>query len=123
MTLLQHDDIEIRSPAFHDRREFGRRATFKRAKICFPADIEHDCIVIDLSDGGARVRLLGTVEPPATFDLKIPGDDFIVTCEVAHRTDQSVGVKFVRSPRRLSWQKSSGQGGLTAAPASGKSER
>jgi hypothetical protein len=61
--------------------------------------------IVDRSDAGARIKLSNpdTVDPE--FDLEIPDDDFIVRCKIVHIDDISVGVKYIKPPRRISWLK------------------
>lgn len=105
MASNQSTEIARRSPAFHERRQFGRRATFKRGVLVAADGFEMRCIVVDLSDGGARLTAQDAERAPATFDLVVAEDDFTVACAVMHRTDNSLGVRFERAPRRLSWAK------------------
>ena len=61
--------------------------------------------IVDLSDAGAQIKLSNPdlVEPE--FDLEIPDDDFIVRCKLIHVDDISVGAKYIKPPRRISWLK------------------
>ncbi len=37
------------------------------------------------------------------FYLEIPDDDLIVKCRVVHVDEVSIGVKYIKPPRRISW--------------------
>lgn len=90
-----------------ERRRFGRRSTFKAAVIVDRRDrqspIHIKCFVVDISDGGARLQLDELQAVPQCLELIIEADDFSVQCEIAWRSENQVGVQFIRSPRRLSW--------------------
>jgi hypothetical protein len=94
-----------------ERRRFGRRSTFKMAVIVDGRDrqspIRIQCIVVDISDGGARLQLDGFQAVPQYLELIIEADDFSVQCEIAWSLENQMGVKFIRSPRRLSWTSTS----------------
>jgi hypothetical protein len=85
-----------------DRRGFGRRNTFKSATILTTIGDTAQCVVVNLSVGGALLRLRSNLGSLDTFELHIEEDDILVLCRVVHRTDGNVGVQFIRSPRRAS---------------------
>lgn len=88
-----------------DRRQFGRRPVFKAAALVLSDGRRMTGFIVDLSDAGARIKLSNPdlVEPE--FDLEIPDDDFIVRCKLIHVDDISVGAKYIKPPRRISWLK------------------
>ena len=86
-----------------ERRQFGRRRTLKFAIIRAPGCSAIRCAVVDISEGGAKIQLQDAAAVPAQFELSIEADDFAVTCQLVYRQDLHAGVKFVSSPRRLSW--------------------
>jgi hypothetical protein len=61
--------------------------------------------VVDLSEAGARIKIADPDRAEKEFYLEIPADDFIVKCRIAHVQDASIGVLFIRPPRRISWLK------------------
>jgi hypothetical protein len=87
------------------RRQFGRRPTFKTATIVQGDGARIPATVIDLSEGGARLKISESGGIDEEFYLEIPADDFIVKCRLAHVQETSIGVLFIRPPRRLSWLK------------------
>lgn len=97
--------MKSRSPAFHDRRHFGRRATFKRALMRYADGRQEPAVVVDISEGGARLTVKDAAAIEETFDLLIIDDEFAAFCAVVHRTSNSIGVRFARAPRKLSWRK------------------
>lgn len=85
-----------------DRRRFGRRETFKAARIVVPVLPPVRCFVVNLSTGGALLQLKEDEVVRDEFKLIIEDDDIIVSCAVVHRSDARIGVRFTSSPRRAS---------------------
>lgn len=86
-----------------DRRKFGRRTVCKPAWISQDLRLAQRCVVIDISEGGARLK----IDQPDTlcpeFMLAIPEDDLLYKCRIAHRQKDSVGVEFMRCAQSLSY--------------------
>ena len=90
----------------HERRQFGRRAVFKHAQYLGAVNSTPlACIVVDISAGGARIRMTSDNELGDSIYLLIPDDDFAVQCRVVHVNNGYAGLEFISSPRRLSWRK------------------
>ena len=71
-----------------------RKRTFIGAKILLKGGASVlDCVVKDLSDGGARLRVDGAVAVPEEFDLKL-SDSRSFHCRVVWRRLEAVGVSF-----------------------------
>jgi hypothetical protein len=87
------------------RRQFGRRPAFKPATIVQADGTRIPATVVDLWVAGARIKVAEPNHAGSEFYLEIPADDFIVKCRVAHVQEASIGVLFIRPPRRLSWLK------------------
>lgn len=90
--------------AFQERRQFGRRSVLKHAIICDDEGGKRKCTVVDMSEGGARIKLDDVDKIPGEFLVEIPADDFVVRCRIVHRQPDSIGVEFARSPSRISWR-------------------
>jgi hypothetical protein len=88
-----------------ERRRFGRRATCKPAQIIGAGKETMSCIVVDISESGAKLRLAADEILPSKFELCIEQDDFTVTCRLVHYRDQHAGVEFLALPKKLSWQR------------------
>ena len=86
-----------------DLRKFGRRPVFKAAVIELLDGQRLSGTVLDLSDGGARIKLHEPEQLNGEFYLEIPGDDFIVKCRLVRVDDAIAGLSYIRPPRRLSW--------------------
>lgn len=80
---------------FHERRASARRVVDSPGSIVPNAgEMPQDCVVADISDGGAR--LVAQTNVPDDFVLIInDGSDVRHTCRVVWRLDDEVGVEFV----------------------------
>lgn len=78
-----------------DRRKFERKRVLRRGRIVFRKG--HgviDCVVLDLSAGGARLRAPGLIAVPDHFELRLEnGSSYAV--EVVTRGFETTGVRFV----------------------------
>jgi hypothetical protein len=88
-----------------DLRKFGRRPVFKAAVIELNNGQRLSGTVLDISDGGAKIKLPEPERLIGEFYLEIPGDDFIVKCRLVRIDDAIAGLTYIRPPRRLSWLK------------------
>jgi hypothetical protein len=78
------------------RRREPRRRVLKAATAAFNSrNSVINCVVRDLSESGARLRFDGLFRPPHEFDLLIPTGRRHHACEVAWRSQQDIGVRFV----------------------------
>jgi hypothetical protein len=83
-----------------ERRASPRRRVLKGAIIAYgDRKMSLPCTVRNLSATGARVRIEAAVSAPDSFILFIEMDAIEVDCEVVHRSEKDLGVKFV-SPTR-----------------------
>ena len=85
---------------FGERRNNQRTTINRVAKLMAEAGTPiGDCIVIDISDGGARL-LCENFTAPDTFRLVIDGDPPIrEDCRVAWRLGCELGVEFITKQR------------------------
>jgi len=58
------------------------------------------CTVRDISEGGAQLRLDGTMFAPNHFELIIELDGTEADCDVVWRRGRDLGVRFRAAPRR-----------------------
>ncbi|WP_162826678.1 PilZ domain-containing protein [Pseudolabrys taiwanensis] len=85
---------------FKDRRKTQRRVINRVAQYqCGLGSLPRTCMVIDISDGGAR--LYAETELPDTFTLAVTGDgiDTRRECRVVWRLGGEYGVAFTGQPR------------------------
>jgi hypothetical protein len=82
-----------------ERRQFGRRRTFVHAIVSARGRPSVPCIMRDVSEGGALLEVSYPRWFPARFRLVIEATGFETECEIVHRTDTAVGVRFMTPVR------------------------
>jgi hypothetical protein len=82
-------------PMFEDRRASPRRVVDCPGSIvCGTGAKALDCVIADISDGGARLVVAGGV--PEEFGLMInDGSGAEYSCRVVWRLDDEIGVEFL----------------------------
>jgi len=78
-----------------ERRQFGRRQTCLHGIITPRGRASEPCIVRDVSEEGALLEVAHPTWLPTRFHLLLEANGFETDCEVMHRTDKAVGVRFV----------------------------
>jgi len=53
-----------------------------------------DCVVRDLSPGGARLKIANPAVLPESFDLQLTDENLLIPCVVVWRKSFEVGVRF-----------------------------
>lgn len=78
-----------------ERRRDARYLISKNAKILFDDGRgEMSCTIVEMSNTGARLHPSDPKTLPDIFDLVVaPGEE--VKCEVVHRADLEIGVRFI----------------------------
>ena len=85
-----------------DNRRSLRRRILKGGIVAFnDRHVTLACTVRDISVGGARLRIMGSVSPPNRFELLIELDGLEVPCEVVRRDGNEIAVMFLSEPRRI----------------------
>ena len=85
-----------------DKRRAPRKRILKGATIAFnDRSSTMSCVVRDISDTGARLRLTKGQVVPSRFELFIDIDGIEVPCAVAWRRGDEVGVVFEAPPTRV----------------------
>ena len=84
----------------HDRRSRERRSTkrsrtLKGAKIIIGSSSVIDCIVRNLTNTGARIRIQNTVNLPEVFDLTLDGGYSFRSCRIKWRSITETGLQFI----------------------------
>jgi hypothetical protein len=78
-----------------NRRQETRYRLLQRGRIIINGGFSAiDCVVLDVSAGGAKLKLAEWLVLPGRFDLKL-GDQPPRKVEVCHRTPDTIGVRFV----------------------------
>lgn len=87
----------------YEKRRGLRRPVGYLATIVRPEDGSHlaDCMVLDLSEGGARLRVKAEIELPKRFILMLARVAKVLRrCETVWRRGPEMGVQFVSAPSR-----------------------
>src|SRR5262245_47523315 len=85
-----------------ERRLSPRRRVLKGGVVAFnDRYVTLPCTVRDLSEGGARLRIEGSIAAPDTFELIIEIDGLEAPCEVVSRRGNEVSVRFTSPPRKI----------------------
>lgn len=93
----QHDPQE--------RRHLRRNTVLRKAQVLFGSTL-HDCLVVDSSEGGARIQTAAPVALPSTVVLRL-SDGQSIPANQAWSRGTEVGLAF--------WPESRGLGADTAA--------
>ncbi len=89
-----------------ETRSAKRRRVLKTGKIEINLDYaDIPCLVHDISDTGAKIKVTSENLVPDNFTLHIPMDGFAVDCHVIQRNAKSFGVEFVGDKRKLAKKK------------------
>lgn len=84
------------------RRKNPRRNFHYTAKVLGPGGIQWDGFIVDISDSGAQLEFVDTRDIPDEFCMLIGGQGAVKrACKVVWRSDDRLGVRFVRAPERL----------------------
>lgn len=80
---------------YSDRRAAPRKRILKAGVIRALPDFEATCVVRDLSEGGAKIKVKDAKLVPDMFQLTIELDGLLAKCQVMWRNDNNeLGVKF-----------------------------
>ena len=80
-----------------EHRAGQRRRMLKQAQIV--TNTGHstlDCLVRDMSLGGARLKVENGLAVPASFELRLVTEDTCVQVQVVWRKSNEVGVRFAK---------------------------
>ena len=78
-----------------ERRKSARSRVLKGAKLVFLGTSSViDCVVRNVTNGGARVQIANTVDLPEPFGLTFDGGHSVRPCRIAWRTFTETGVEF-----------------------------
>ena len=91
--MMQSVDESEATPA-DDRRHSGREGKLLSGKIVYnKSSCVMNCVVLNISDGGAKLRPADIVHCPAEFALRVVGQR-PRDCEVVWRSQDTLGVRF-----------------------------
>jgi PilZ domain len=78
-----------------DHRSVTRARAFLKAQIRFNSGMSTmDCLIRDLSEGGARLQISDSVALPSSFELYIPKRDETRRAVLHWRNSEEIGVGF-----------------------------
>lgn len=78
-----------------ERRQHSRTRVLRRAKVVFQRGHSAiDCVVLELSPGGAKLRLGAWLSLPDAFELRLEHGPTL-PARVCHRGPESTGVRFL----------------------------
>ena len=77
-----------------EQRKSPRYRVFKKATIAFNRAGGIDCVVRNISDGGACLDVASPLGIPSDFDLLFANDHAVRPCHVVWRTERRIGVAF-----------------------------
>ena len=79
----------------HDRRDRSRSRIFKSAKLILGTSSVFDCVVRNLTNGGARIEIPNAVDLPEAVDITFDGGRTFRPCRLVWRTLNETGVQFL----------------------------
>ena len=77
-----------------EKRATPRHRVLKHGTLAFGGGGGVDCMVRNISSGGARVDIANPVGVPPTFTLVIEADQFMRRCRAVWSNDNRIGVAF-----------------------------
>ncbi len=81
-----------------ERRQVRRQRTQLPARVVIDGSVR-DCVISDISEMGARLKLGTTITLPPKFILDMTQNGSVLRmCELRHRTGGSAGVRFIPTP-------------------------
>lgn len=77
-----------------EKRKSVRHKVYKAATIAFNRAAGIDCIVRNMSDGGACLDVASPLGIPDDFALRITSEHVTRTCHVVWKAERRIGVAF-----------------------------
>jgi len=77
-----------------DRRSARRQRVLKEGKVILSDRVSLDCVVRDISPGGARIEFDTPVSLPADFSLRIVSADLVIPATPAWQRKLEAGIRF-----------------------------
>ena len=78
-----------------ERRRSTRSRVLKGAKVILDASSVIDCLVHNLTDGGARIEIQNAVALPEAVDVTFDSGRTLRPCRLVWRTLNETGVQFL----------------------------
>lgn len=83
-----------------ERRKFGRKECRVPATIKTARNETIPCVLLDFSEGGARLEFAAPVKLNGQFDLVISQLALAVPCQLRHAFGRTIGIEFIEQPGR-----------------------
>lgn len=94
-----HNHVEMANLDDDENRTAPRRRALKAGVVSFNnGKITLPCVVRDISDSGAKLKVDIGRHPPDQFQLQIELDGLVASCAVVWRDEQHLGVEFTEPP-------------------------
>jgi PilZ domain len=77
-----------------EKRAAPRHRVLKHGTLAFGGGGGIDCMVRNISEGGARLEIVSPVGVPTSFTLVIETDQFMRRCHAVWSNDTRIGVAF-----------------------------
>jgi hypothetical protein len=84
-----------------ERRTYARMRVLKGAKIVIGTTSVIDCVVRDLTNGGARVKIPNAASLPEVVAITFDNGRTCRPCHIAWRTLNETGLQFTDPPRQV----------------------
>ncbi len=98
-TAVLHNHQEMVSLDRSEKRTSPRRRALKAGVVSLNnGNITLPCVVRDISDTGAKLKVDTGRHPPDHFQLQIELDGLVASCTVVWRDGQQLGVEFNEPP-------------------------
>ncbi len=95
--LNNHQEMATLDPS--EKRHSPRRRALKAGVVSLNnGNITLPCVVRDISDTGAKLKVDTGRHPPDHFQLQIELDGLVANCTVVWRDGQQLGVEFMEPP-------------------------
>ncbi len=95
-----HDHVQVANDDTSDKRISPRRRALKAGVVSLNnGNITLPCVVRDISETGAKLKVDVGRNPPDTFELQIELDGLVARCAVVWREGQQLGVEFTEAPQ------------------------
>ncbi|WP_350333049.1 PilZ domain-containing protein [Coralliovum pocilloporae] len=86
----------------NEQRQGSRRRVLKAAKIVYSnSAFVVDCVMRDVSDQGAKLKVDESVEIPSHFQLYLKADKIVYDCQRKWRKGSELGVEFIGEAKAI----------------------
>jgi hypothetical protein len=98
-----------------ERRRERRQKVLRQGKVMLTEWVAVDCLVRDLSRGGARLEFAGPVSLPSAFQLRLVSADLTIPAAPAWQRRGEAGIRFTGAAVAAKKGGGEGAGAATAA--------